>query len=279
MIYTKCFYFRTKNNKFRSQKPQNQKTNKNIKSSKTIKKRRPSGRVQDARQKIIQKKRKVTDAREILSKKAKIQDARSKINRIRDGRSISPPPRNTNVKAIGSNILRKTDRNGKISLVTNKSSHKSDINLAIQKQLGLIPSPRSSARRATPKRPLNINSVKPVSIRKTILNDMDFYEHESEPLRIYEPALYKWTKPELRPHPASRMINALDTRQVVREAIREELHEWPTYATHALVKYFITKLKTNVFFLVSIDLLDFNQLELLPLDTSIWIIWRMKKCL
>lgn len=189
--------------------------------------------MQDARQKIIQKKRKVIDAREILSKKAKIQDARSKINRIRDGRPNSPPPRNTNIKVIGNNILRKTDPNGKISLITNKSNHKTDINLAIQKQLGLIPSTRSNTRRPTPKRSLNMNSVKPVSIRKTILNDVDYYEQEPEPLRIYEPALYKWTKPDLRAHPASRMISALDTRQVVREAIREELHEWPTYATHA----------------------------------------------
>lgn len=229
------FYFRNKNGKFRSQKSQNPKTNKNVKSKNGVKKRVSSGRVQDARQKIIQKKRKVIDAREILAKKAKIQDARSKINRIRDGRPTSPR-RNSNIKVIGTNILRKTDPNGKISLITNKSSHKSDINLAIQKQLGLIPSPRSNTRRTTPKRSLNMNSAKPaVSIRKTILNDVDYYEPDPEPLRVYDPALYKWTKPAMRPHPASRMINALDTRQVVREAIREELHEWPTYATHALV--------------------------------------------
>lgn len=239
-----CYYFRNKNGKFRSQKPQNLKPNKNIKIKNGIKKHRPSSRVQDARQKIIQKKRKVTDAREILAKKAKVQDARSKINRIRDGRPATPP-RNSNIKVIGTNILRKTDRNGKISLITNKSSHKSDINLAIQKQLGLIPSQRSNTRRTTPKRSLNINSVKPVSIRKTILNDMDYYEPEPEPLHLYDPALYKWTKSELRQHPASRMVNALDTRQVVREAIREELHEWPTYATHGLVKYFILRHDLN----------------------------------
>lgn len=203
-----------------------------LKHSNSIKKVRPAGKVQDARQKILQKKRKVTDAREILTKKTSVLDARSKINRIRGGRPTSPTLRNTNVKVIGTNILRKTDRNGKISLVTNKSKHKTDMNLAIQKQLGLVPSIRSNVRRTMPKSSLNINNVKPVSIRKTILNNMDLYDPKPESLHLYDSALYKWTKPDLRSHPASRMISAHDTRQVVREAIREELHEWPTYATH-----------------------------------------------
>lgn len=268
MIYCNGPNFRNKNGKFLSSKLQNPKSNKNIKARNGIGKRRPSGKVQDARQKILQKKRKVTDAREILTKKAKVQDARSKINRMRDERPISPSSRNTNIKVIGTNILRKTDRNGKISLITNKSSHKSDINLAIQKQLGLIPSPRSNSRRTIPKRSLDISSVKPVSIRKTILNDMDYYEPDPEPLHLYDPALYKWTKPDMRSHPASRMISALDTRQVVREAIREELHEWPTYATHGLVTFFILKFTQIIFNknLGNTDPSDSSHLQFNPLD-------------
>ncbi|KAG5899131.1 hypothetical protein JTB14_021629 [Gonioctena quinquepunctata] len=190
--------------------------------------------IQDARQKILQKKRKtVVDARDILSRMAKTQDARNKINKIRDVRT-GVPSTSANVKVIGTHILRKTDRNGKISLVTNKAKQKSDMNLAIQKQLGLIPNSRSPPRKALPKRNAAVNTLRsPVSIRKTILNDMDYHAERAEPVRLYDPAVYKWAKPDSR-STASQMINSLETtRQVMREALREELSNgWPTYASH-----------------------------------------------
>lgn len=224
-------YFRSKNNKFRTQKLQNIKQNKNLKAKNGVKKRLSTSKIQDARQKIQQKKRKtVVDARDILAKMAKTRDARSKINKIRDGRT-GLPSSSGNVKIIGSNILRKTDPNGKISLITNKSKHKSDINLAIQKQLGLISSPRSPIKKGPPKRNASVNTVRnPVHIRKTILNDMDYGTVES--LRSYDPTLYKWTRPELRTT-ASQMINSLETtRQAMREALREELgNGWQNYVT------------------------------------------------
>ncbi|KAJ8920275.1 hypothetical protein NQ315_011936 [Exocentrus adspersus] len=210
---------KNKNSRFntpKNQRTQNIKERRNMKAKNGVKKRLTTSKVQDARQKIMQKKRKtVVDARDILAKMAKTKDARSKINKIRDGRS-GRPTSSGNIKIIGSNILRKTDPNGKISLVTNKAKHKSDINLAIQKQLGLIPPARSPVKRSPPKRNASVNTIRnPVQIRKTILNDMD-YVSQTEPLRVYDPALYKWTRPELR-SAASEMINSLDaTRQVMR---------------------------------------------------------------
>ncbi|KAJ8947727.1 hypothetical protein NQ318_017988 [Aromia moschata] len=189
--------------------------------------------------KILQKKRTtVVDARDILAKMAKTQDARSKINKIRDGRH-GIPSASGSVKVIGNNILRKTDRNGKISLTTNKAKQKSEMNFAIQKQLGLISSPRAPTKKAAPKR--NTGGVSasrtPVHIRKTILNDMDYgmsvADQRMDPMRVYESSMYKWTKPDLRTT-ASQMINSLDaTRQAMREALREELSNgWPNYSTH-----------------------------------------------
>ncbi|CAH1112803.1 unnamed protein product [Psylliodes chrysocephalus] len=219
--------------KFRPSKSQKSHNTKNGVSRSSITKR-PSRRVQDARQKIIQKKRKtVTDARDILSKMAKTQDARSKINKIRDGRS-SGPSTSANIRAVGHNILKKTDRNGKISLITNKSRQKLDINFAIQKQLGLVPSNRSPPKRPAAKRNAAVNTVRsPIPSRKhSILNELDMQPVES--VRLFEPAVYKWVRPELRESSASQMINSLEaTRQVMREALREELSNgWPTFASH-----------------------------------------------
>lgn len=164
---------------------------------------------------------------------AKTQDARSKINKIRDGRS-SGPSTSANIRAVGHNILKKTDRNGKISLITNKSRQKLDINFAIQKQLGLVPSNRSPPKRPAAKRNAAVNTVRsPIPSRKhSILNELDMQPVES--VRLFEPAVYKWVRPELRESSASQMINSLEaTRQVMREALREELSNgWPTFASH-----------------------------------------------
>lgn len=224
--------FRNKNGKFRSQNSQTTRNNKNVRVKNGVRKRVATNKVKDARQKIIQKKRKtVVDARDILVRMAKTRDARQKINRIRDGRTPIQSS-TTSVKMITSNILKKTDRNGKITLITNKGKPKSDMNVTIQKQLGLIPTARSPLRRSLPKRPSNnSNSLAKTNIRKTILNELDY--PQSEPLHNFDPAVYKWTNPEIRPHPASHLINSLETRQAVREAVREELsHEWPTFASH-----------------------------------------------
>lgn len=68
----------------------------------------------DARFKIIQKNReKLTDARDKLAEIAKQSDARLKLDKLRAGHVKKKEP------LIGS-ISRKTGRNGRISLMTNK---------------------------------------------------------------------------------------------------------------------------------------------------------------
>ncbi|XP_057658407.1 polymerase delta-interacting protein 3-like isoform X2 [Diorhabda carinulata] len=211
-----------KSGKYRTQKSQIFQSPKNGIIRKSVKNRqasakgrmRNSRKLQDARQKILLKKKKtVTDARDILTKMAKSQDARTKINKIRDDRS--GPSTSENVKVIGKNILKKTDRNGKISLVTNKARQKLDINFAIQKQLGLLPNNRSPPKRPVPKRNAAVNTVR-------------------SPSREYDPSLYRWTRPESRNRAAIELNNSLEaTRQVMREALREELSNgWPTFASH-----------------------------------------------
>ncbi|CAG9835611.1 unnamed protein product [Diabrotica balteata] len=233
---------RSRDQKYRSPKSQRPSPKKGV-LKKTIKKnnfptksRKNEGRrVQDARQKLLGKKRKpVVDARDILKTKSRVQDARTKINRIRDDRSTAPSSSGS-VKVIGNSILKKTDRNGRISLTTNKSKQRHDMNFAIQKQLGLIPPTRSPIKRATTKRNAAVNtssaSRSPPRQHKSIMREPDY--EPREPVRLYDPALYKWTKPELR-NTASEMINSLEvTRQAMREALREELiYGWPTYASH-----------------------------------------------
>ena len=73
---------------------------------------KPTERVEDARFKIIQKKRKtITDARDKLAQIAKQSDARLKLQKLR-----STQPK----KGESANISRKTGRNGRIGLSTNK---------------------------------------------------------------------------------------------------------------------------------------------------------------
>lgn len=230
--------FRNKTGKFKTQRTKNVNDRRrgnpqsNTNTRNGIKKRLSSKRPLDARQKILQKKRKtVTDAREILTKKAEKQDARSRINNIRDRPSGLYSSRSS-VKAIGTNIIRKTDRNGKISLVTNKAKFKNDINAAIQKQLGLIPATKTAANRS-PKRSPPAHQRNPTNVRKTILNEMGYHLAPIETGRTYDPAVYKWTRPELRSSAASDIINLETTRQVMRETLREELSNgWPTFASH-----------------------------------------------
>lgn len=163
-----------------------------------------NGRVQDARQKIIQKsKKKVVDARDILAKKAQTQDARSRINKLRE-KATGVPTINGNVKAIGSNIIRKTDRNGKISLVTkDKSKASMEMKVAIQKQLGLIAPPRKNVVKRAPA--LEISRGIPVRQRKAV-PILTPYLYEP----VYEPSLFKWTNPA-----ASHIIHAASRREVL----------------------------------------------------------------
>lgn len=186
------------------------------------------GRVVDARNKIIQKKRStVLDARDVLASMAKKQDARSKILKMREhkkGEDII----NTNVRAIGSSILRKTDRNGKISLVTNKSKAKAkDLNQAVREHIGLSHpirgSPSQPPIRKTPMKPQQppqiqkslvsktVSSPPPI-IRKTILNDVDYAQKSVRSQSTYTSGSadpYRWYRPEMHvnAYPALPPIN------------------------------------------------------------------------
>lgn len=187
----------------------------------------------DARQKIMQKKRKsVVDARDILANMAKKQDARSKLLKIRETKSGN---RTTNgrVQVIGKSILRKTGPDGKISLVTSKAKQTTtDMNLAIKQQLGLIPSTRS------PKKVVKRSAlagrgpppVSPTLIRKTIYNDVEYAQTAafSRFARGYEDAdcLYRWVRPDLRTS-SSVLKRAILPRG--RSVLENGSPDWRTY--------------------------------------------------
>lgn len=173
----------------------------------------------------------MVDARDILAKRAKTQDARTKLVQLR--RSKGPAaPLNSNVQVIGNNILRKTDRNGKISLVTNKSKQTTtDINFAIKQQLGLIPPSRNTKKmnfKHTNNTKLLSRNFAPTLISKTIFNDEFTRQQNYEQFaRGYQQAesLYRWVRPDPRPAPAPR-------RQLLRNELPESNGaEWRSYPT------------------------------------------------
>lgn len=113
---------------------------------------KPHGVIKDARQKIKakQQRKNVVDARDILAKMAKTQDARGKIQKMREN-TYNSTKTAQHIRPIGANIIRRTDANGKICLLTNKSKPPANnMNLAIQQQLGILPHPTS---RMLPKKP------------------------------------------------------------------------------------------------------------------------------
>lgn len=189
---------------------------------------------QDARQKILQHKRQtVVDARDILVKKAKTHDARDRLNKIRqDTNTIRTP--SGSIKPIGRNILRKTDRNGKVSLMTNKAAAPvvkatDNINATIQKQLGLLNYQAGGGRMGGVKKPPRRNVGQQTAlIRKMNLAENASVYHRS-PLTVSSAAIddvyhndpYKWSRPELRP--ASQMISTLPRT-------RADVDEWQSFS-------------------------------------------------
>lgn len=132
-------------------------------------------KVADARQRLNNKKRViVTDARDVLAKRAKTKDARDRLLKLREVREGGVL--NGNIRPIGTNIYQKTDRNGKISLITNKNKQSTtDINLAVQQQLGLIAQRKKPTSKRSPTlRKSSSRNLPPHLIRKTILNDFGF---------------------------------------------------------------------------------------------------------
>src|SRR5699024_8587886 len=115
------------------------------------------------------------------------------------------------VKVIGHNILQKTDRDGKISLVTNKTKSSTGMNAAIQKELGLINQPKKTVVRRTLARA-------PQAVRQAVVSDVDVFGAMVG--RGYDPTLYKWSKPGLRP--ASQLIGSLEGRT--------RLQSWQNFA-------------------------------------------------
>lgn len=198
----------------------------------------PKVGVVDARQRIIQKKRKnVTDARDILAKMAKTQDARNKINKLREYRN-GDSVINSNIRSIGAHILRKTDRNGKISLVTNKSKQQpaSTMNLTIQQQLGLIPPihPKKTVTKTalSVSTKSSVRNFTPPVIRKTILNDLGYspprIQHSS--YGYEQPDVYRWFRPDLQPPPP--VMPALETRRPLsRSIVNNGPSDWRSYRT------------------------------------------------
>jgi hypothetical protein len=162
----------------------------------------------------------VKDARDVLAKIAKGQDARNKLNKLRQKRG-GIVTANGNIKVIGQNILQKTDRDGKISLVTNKSKSTTGMNAAIQKELGLVTSPKKTVVR----RALATSRV-PQTIRQTVLNDIDSAAYSQILARNCDPGLYKWSKPGLRTT-ASQLIGSLEMRS--RTAKGDVFQGWQNF--------------------------------------------------
>ncbi|XP_068898010.1 polymerase delta-interacting protein 3-like isoform X2 [Tenebrio molitor] len=206
--------------------------------------------IQDARQKLIQKKRStVKDARDVLAKIAKGQDARNKLNKLRQKRG-GIVTANGNIKVIGQNILQKTDRDGKISLVTNKSKSTTGMNAAIQKELGLVTSPKKTVVR----RALATSRV-PQTIRQTVLNDIDSAAYSQILARNYDPGLYKWSKPGLRTT-ASQLIGSLEMRS--RTAKGDVFQGWQNFPVNKLPHGY-----------VDLDAVDDEEMPLAPIKQTI----------
>lgn len=164
---------------------------------------------------------------------ARQQDARSRIQKLRE-KNRGEPMINGNIRVIGSNILKKTDRNGKISLVTNKVKATNDLNIAIQQQLGLI----SPVRVATSKKVISKRSIPtppktppfmPPVIRKTILND---YTPPIDPLYRYDydqSDMFRWYRSG---HPNLLLSSDLDARRskLTRNLVSDSANtEWRSY--------------------------------------------------
>lgn len=167
--------------------------------------------VQDARQKLIQQKRRsLKDARDVLAKIAKTQDARNKLNKLRQVRKAGGII-NGNIKVIGNSIVQKTDRDGNISLTTNKtnktnSNSNTGLNATIQKELGLV---RSFPKKAAIRR--NLTSAQTPALRQSVLSEVDTTAYNQLVTRAYDNSLYKWRKQSGARTAASQMINSLES--------------------------------------------------------------------
>lgn len=196
---------------------------------KRLGKMKPKTNITDARQRILEKKRKtVKDARDILLNKTRKFDARNKIEKIRN-KNVNG---SGNVRVIGSNILKKTDRNGRVSLTTtNKSKVIHDLNVAIQRQLvlnTLHPLPKKIIKRfpRSPPKP-SVPMPSPV-IRKTILNDYIAPIESPVPFQYEEPSVYRWHRPESLRRPESR-----PSFNVTRNLVSSQGREWRSFVPNA----------------------------------------------
>lgn len=88
------------------------------------------------------------------------------------------------VQPVGKSILKKTDKNGKISLSTNKAkpgNGQTDINIAIRKELGLVTNRKKITTVRSPK-VQNIKQIRNarINIRKNNINDVVTYNRPLE---------------------------------------------------------------------------------------------------
>lgn len=198
----------------------------------------------DARQKIIQKKRThVVDARDVLASMAKGQDARAKLQKLR---GIAPKPA-SNIKQIGKHILQKTDKNGKIMLVTNKNKAAANINTKIREQLGLTPRAGSGVQQRVKKMPVQAVKRKetgPLQLRRTISNEYSMpmsaggyypqvhghHMHSHHAHDMYAPpaAGYSGMSPMMPPMEIRRPVMEMMPRGMVSDA---SSGTWKTYAS------------------------------------------------
>ncbi|XP_051159912.1 polymerase delta-interacting protein 3-like [Leptopilina boulardi] len=190
---------------------------------------RGNGGVTDARFKIIQKNRlKMTDARDKLAQIAKQSDARLKIDKLRA----------TQLKKIDPflSIARKTGRNGRISLSTNKLSQFNDISHNVPNTY--VQSPRRTVGYRSPLEPHYVDNISidyddefimdSPPLRRTVNNEYAPSLPPPPPVFNIKPATpYTWVKPS----------GSLGKNSIVRKQESERPRDFKVIAHNSMVKH------------------------------------------
>ncbi|XP_049830009.1 uncharacterized protein LOC126270205 isoform X1 [Schistocerca gregaria] len=152
---------------------QKNESSRNVKRNNAPRKRGGITKISDARLKIIQNKRqKLTDARDKLAEIAKKSDAREKLEKLRLKRMKGRPG-----SQVNANITRRTNRNGQVTLSTNKNRESWPRN-----KDNILPNSRGFRSSAPALMDMDIDfndehDLLPPVIRRTVNNETSFRGH------------------------------------------------------------------------------------------------------
>lgn len=152
---------------------QKNESSRNVKRNNAPRKRGGITKISDARLKIIQNKRqKLTDARDKLAEIAKKSDAREKLEKLRQKRLKGRPG-----SQVNANITRRTNRNGQVTLSTNKNRESWSRN-----KDNILPNSRGFRSSAPALMDMDIDfndehDLLPPVIRRTVNNETSFRGH------------------------------------------------------------------------------------------------------